>query len=71
MQDFEAASANLDDNGWSRDDVVYPATRQRFGLLLSPIREEALELTNGPATLELEMRAKYAFRSRTASEHLP
>lgn len=59
VQDFEEAVAKLNGEGWSIDDVVHPATRQRYGLLVSPIREEAIELTNQPTTPDLEPRARY------------
>lgn len=51
------ACENLDANGWSKDKVVLPVSRQRAQLMLSMIREEALELKLGPAAPDLEAKA--------------
>ncbi len=44
------AIAKLDGDGWSRDGVVHPVSRDRKNLLLAPLREEVLELLMGPRT---------------------
>lgn len=51
------ARQNLDADGWSRDKALLPVSVQRARLLLSIIREEALELKLGPATSNLEAKA--------------
>ncbi|KAJ5087762.1 hypothetical protein N7456_011378 [Penicillium angulare] len=47
VEQFEAAKANLDKNGWSHEVMVHPASRLRALLLLSSVREGVLELSLG------------------------
>lgn len=48
IEQFEAALAKLDENGWSGNPMVNTAARHRAMALLSVIREEVLELSLGP-----------------------
>lgn len=54
---FLKASQNLDADGWSKDKAILPVSVQRARLLLSIIREEALELKLGPTSSNLEVKA--------------
>lgn len=58
VENFEAARAKLDDNGWSGDVMVHPVSRLRAMLLLSMIREEVLELSLSPPMPNTAQRAK-------------
>jgi hypothetical protein len=51
------ARQNLDADGWSKDEAIIPVTVSRARLLLSMLREEALELKLGPAASNLEAKA--------------
>lgn len=51
------ARQNLDADGWSKDKAVLPVSVSRARLLLSMLREEALELKLGPAASNLEAKA--------------
>ncbi|KAF7718726.1 Fungal Zn(2)-Cys(6) binuclear cluster domain-containing protein [Penicillium ucsense] len=55
---FLQAREQLDTDGWNKDGVFHPVSRQRVLLLLSVPREEALELKIGPTTHDLEARAE-------------
>ena len=44
FEEFMRARESLDENGWRKDRVILQAFRQRAQLMLSTIREEALEL---------------------------
>lgn len=56
--ELEESKSRLDENGWNRHGEVNPAARSRVMALLSPIREEALLLSNGTMVLDLEAKAK-------------
>lgn len=58
VEDFEAAKAKLDVNGWNRDAVIHPVSSLRAILLLSLIREDVLELSLGPPMLNIAQRAR-------------
>lgn len=51
------ARQNLDADGWSKDKAVLPVSVSRARLLLSVLREEALELKLGPAASNFEAKA--------------
>jgi hypothetical protein len=55
---LQEAVAKLDVNGWNTEGAYRPVVRQRMNLLLCPIREEALELTIGPAMPDVESKAR-------------
>lgn len=57
------ARENLDADGWNKDKVVHPVSRQRVLLMLNVIREDALELKFGPTTSDLEVKAEYVMQS--------
>jgi hypothetical protein len=63
-ESFLRARENLDDHGWSKDKAILPVSRLRAQLMLSVIREEALELKIGPAVPDLETSAVYVIQSR-------
>jgi len=52
------SAAKLDEHGWCKEGIVYPVARLRVGNLLMPIREEALELRNGPQIPDLESQTR-------------
>ncbi|KAJ5355549.1 uncharacterized protein N7496_012761 [Penicillium cataractarum] len=56
------ARGNLDADGWSKDRVINPASRQRVQLMLCMLREEALELKLGPVTPDIEAKAQRVLR---------
>ncbi|KAH8701636.1 hypothetical protein BGW36DRAFT_101904 [Talaromyces proteolyticus] len=58
VEHFEAARAELDENGWSGDVMVNPVSRLRAILLLSMIREEVLELSLGPPMPNIAQQAR-------------
>ena len=58
IEHLEAAKAKLDENGWSGDTMLHPASRHRAMYLLSMIREEVLELSFGPQIPETAQHAR-------------
>ncbi|KAL7917219.1 hypothetical protein ACQKWADRAFT_307332 [Trichoderma austrokoningii] len=57
-EQLELQISRLDDNGWNKDMVVHPASRQRAIVWLSSIREEVLELSLGAAAQDLVQEAQ-------------
>lgn len=69
---FLKASQNLDADGWSKDKAILPVSVQRARLLLSIIREEALELKLGPTSSNLEVKACRVLRkSKSTWQSVP
>ncbi|KAJ5716352.1 hypothetical protein N7493_008263 [Penicillium malachiteum] len=60
IEEFMKARESLDENGWNKDGVMRPVSRQRAQLMIYMIREEALELKIGPTVLDLEVKAARA-----------
>ncbi|KAJ5287250.1 hypothetical protein N7478_002936 [Penicillium angulare] len=58
VEQFEAAKANLDKNGWSHEVMVRPASRLRALLLLSSAREGVLELSLGLSEKNIAQEAR-------------
>ncbi|KAE9363900.1 hypothetical protein N431DRAFT_550594 [Stipitochalara longipes BDJ] len=61
-ESFLRARESLDDHGWSKDMDILPVSRLRAQLMLSVIREEALELKIGPAVPGLEAKAVFVLQ---------
>ncbi|KAJ5702426.1 hypothetical protein N7488_009974 [Penicillium malachiteum] len=57
IEEFIKARESLDENGWNKDRVMLPVSRQRAQLMINMIREEALELKIGPTVPDLEVKA--------------
>lgn len=58
-EDFAIAAATLDKDGWRTDGSVTSITRVRATHLLERVREEALELSLGSQTTDIDTRAQY------------
>jgi hypothetical protein len=58
VEQFEAAKAELREDGWNQDMKLYPASRSRASLLISMIREQVLELSLGPQTPKIALKAR-------------
>jgi hypothetical protein len=62
-EELAVAITNLDSNGWNQDGLVCGTTRIRTVAMLLDIREEALELSLGPRTSDMNWRSRYVFLS--------
>ncbi|KAL3417429.1 hypothetical protein PVAG01_11429 [Phlyctema vagabunda] len=68
-ESFLRARENLDCRGWSKDKSILPVSRLRVQLMLSEIREEALELKIGPAVPDLEAKAGSVLQKLKSTWH--
>ncbi|KAJ6007697.1 hypothetical protein N7540_011673 [Penicillium herquei] len=72
IEEFLKARENLDENGWNKDKVPLPVSRQRVQLMTCMIREEALELKIGPSVPDMEVKAACALQKlKSAWESIP
>ncbi|KAJ5626845.1 hypothetical protein N7528_004272 [Penicillium herquei] len=62
IEEFIKARESLDENGWNKDRVMLPVSRQRAQLMIFMNREEALELKIGPTIPDLEFKAGRALQ---------